>query len=82
MKINIKLKNIVILSIVGLCLVLSATFFYINNDLVISKVRKVATPNSVVTEEGDKGAGTTDEASLDAVFDVDESADNFDDIVM
>lgn len=89
MKTNTKLKKIIILTIVGLVLVLSATFFYINNDLVISKARKVAnqapteiSKNGSVTTGQNSGAGTTDEAGLDTVFGVEEVADNFDDIVM
>jgi len=89
MKMTKKLKKIIILTIVGLVLVLSAAFFYINNDLVISRVRKATDQVSTgINKNGsipigeNSGVGTTDEASLDAVFGVDESADNFDDIVM
>lgn len=83
------MKKIAILIIVGIALVLSAAFLYINNDLSVNKVRKVAndsnkveTTDTASSGQQDKSTDTTsEEASLDTVFGVEEPTDNFDDIV-
>ena len=83
------MKKIAILIIIGVVLVLSAVFLYINNDLSVSKARKVVnnsskveTINTASSGQQDKSTDTTsEEASLDTVFGVEEPTDNFDDIV-
>jgi len=87
MKTNVKLTRVVIIAIVGLVLVLSATFFYINNDLNISKMKKVGNVVSKLepTDLAEAGVDVSElqeEASLDAVFNVEEPVDNFDDLVI
>ena len=83
------MRKIAILIIVGIVLVLSAAFLYINNDLSVSKARKVVNDSNKVETIDTAGSGqrdkstdiTSEEASLDTVFGVEEPTDNFDDIV-
>lgn len=77
-----KVKKAITLTIIGIALVLSAIFLYINNDLVISKAKKRGTTGITVAVSKIDPTGKQDEASLDAVFGGEEPADNFDDIVM
>lgn len=74
-----KVKKTIIFIIVGIVLVLSAIFLYINNDLSISRTKKEVTTGVVSKNDP---TGKLDEANLDTVFSEEESADNFDDIVM
>ena len=84
------MRKIAILIIVGIVLVLSAAFLYINNDLSVSKARKVVNDSNKVETIDTAGSGqrdkstdiTSEEASLDTVFGVEEPTDNFDDIVI
>jgi len=90
-----KITKGVLFAIGGIALVLFAAFIYINNDLgpsairqtiereVISKLPVVpGTPseNQVDLESSDDAKPESD-SNLDAVFNADEPADNFDDLV-
>lgn len=90
-----KIKKGVLFAVGGIALVLFAAFIYINNDLgpsairqtiereVISKLPVVpGTPyeKQIDLEDSDVAKPESD-ADLDAVFNADEPADNFDDLV-
>lgn len=90
-----KIKKGVLFAVGGMALVLFAAFIYINNDLGPSAIRqtierevisKLPAVPGVPTENqagltGSDIAKPESDADLDAVFNADEPADNFDDLV-
>ena len=90
-----KVTKGVLFAIGGIALVLFAAFIYINNDLGPSAIRqtverevisKLSVVPGVPTENqvdltGSDVTKTESDSDLDAVFNADEPADNFDDLV-
>ncbi len=90
-----KIKRGVLFAVGGIALVLFAAFIYINNDLGPSSVRQTIerevvsklppVPGVPVRDQVDLDSSDVvkpeSDSELDAVFNVDEPEDNFDDLV-
>ena len=76
-----KITKSVLFILSAIVLVLTAVFFYINNDLSVSGLKKAIT-GAAPSQAVEEGRNNKEEADLDTILNEEDSEDNFDDVVM